>query len=75
MARNGSFRWRGWPSNTSKRNPDGRGSAADEAVEALGMRALCERLGGYGARTEPGALSAGERHLVSRARTPHRRRS
>ncbi len=42
----------------------------DEAVDALGMRALVDRLGGYDARLGVGgpALSAGERQLIALAR-------
>ncbi|HEX8760490.1 MAG TPA: ABC transporter ATP-binding protein [Pseudonocardiaceae bacterium] len=40
----------------------------DEAIDAVGVRELVERLGGYGADLEPAALSAGERQLVALAR-------
>jgi ATP-binding cassette subfamily C protein len=40
----------------------------DRTVEALGMRSLTDRLGGYGAELRPELLSAGERQLVSVAR-------
>jgi ATP-binding cassette subfamily C protein len=41
----------------------------DRMVEALGMRALVDRLGGYEAQLRPELLSAGERQLVSLARS------
>jgi ATP-binding cassette subfamily C protein len=40
----------------------------DEAVDAVGLRDLVARLGGYGADVEPAALSSGERQLVALAR-------
>jgi ATP-binding cassette subfamily C protein len=40
----------------------------DEAVDAVGLRALVERLGGYDTDVDPSALSAGERQLVALAR-------
>jgi ATP-binding cassette subfamily C protein len=40
----------------------------DRTVDALGMRALLERLGGYDAELDPAALSAGERQLVTLVR-------
>lgn len=40
----------------------------DEAVAALGMRNLVDRLGGYPAPLEVSSLSAGERQLVTLAR-------
>jgi ABC-type multidrug transport system fused ATPase/permease subunit len=40
----------------------------DRAVDALGMRALVERLGGYDAKLDPASLSAGERQLVTLVR-------
>ena len=39
-----------------------------EVLELLGMRELCERLGGLHERLDPGALSAGERQLITLAR-------
>jgi ATP-binding cassette subfamily C protein len=42
--------------------------ALDDAVEAVGLRTLVTRLGGYEARVEAAALSAGERQLVALAR-------
>ncbi|HEV2061813.1 MAG TPA: ABC transporter ATP-binding protein [Solirubrobacteraceae bacterium] len=45
--------------------PDAR---LDETVELLGMRALCDRLGGLDAQIAPAALSGGERQLVTLAR-------
>jgi ABC-type multidrug transport system fused ATPase/permease subunit len=43
-------------------------AAMERAADALGMRALVERLGGYDAEIDPGMLSAGERQLVTLAR-------
>ena len=40
----------------------------DEAVEAVGMGAVLDRVGGYDGPVDPGALSAGERQLVALAR-------
>ncbi|MFI6732618.1 ATP-binding cassette domain-containing protein [Nonomuraea sp. NPDC050451] len=40
----------------------------DEAVAAVGARELVDELGGYGARLDPAALSAGQRQLVALAR-------
>jgi ATP-binding cassette subfamily C protein len=40
----------------------------EHAVDAVGMRDLVERLGGYAAPVTPGALSAGERQLVALTR-------
>ncbi|WP_084774228.1 ATP-binding cassette domain-containing protein [Nonomuraea candida] len=40
----------------------------DAAVEAVGAARLVAELGGYGARVEPGALSAGQRQLVALVR-------
>ncbi|MGI8332510.1 ATP-binding cassette domain-containing protein [Actinomadura scrupuli] len=44
------------------------GRTLREAVEAVGMRDLLERVGGYSAILDPGALSAGERQLVALTR-------
>ena len=43
-------------------------AAVDDAVGALGMRPLAERIGGYGAEVRAEVLSAGERQLVSLVR-------
>jgi ATP-binding cassette subfamily C protein len=40
----------------------------DAAVEALGLRPLAARLGGYDNEIDPGTLSAGEKQLISVAR-------
>ncbi|MET7329055.1 ABC transporter ATP-binding protein [Nonomuraea sp. NPDC005650] len=40
----------------------------DEAVAAVGARELVDELGGYGARLDPAALSAGQRQLIALAR-------
>ena len=48
--------------------PDATGRDVDRAVDAVGLRGLVERLGGYGAHVAPDGLSAGERQLVALAR-------
>jgi ABC-type multidrug transport system fused ATPase/permease subunit len=57
--------------NLTYLNPTATGSDLDRAVDALGMRALVDRLGGYQARFAAGdaGLSSGERQLVGLART------
>jgi ATP-binding cassette subfamily C protein len=40
----------------------------DASVDAVGLRALVTRLGGYRAQLSPAALSAGERQLIALAR-------
>ena len=40
----------------------------DASVEALGLRPLVQRLGGYDATVDPATLSAGERQLITLAR-------
>ncbi len=40
----------------------------DEAVEAMGLRPLVERVGGYNAEVDASALSAGERQLIALTR-------
>jgi ATP-binding cassette subfamily C protein len=48
--------------------PDAAVTDIDRAVDAVGLRGLVERLGGYHAEVAPDALSAGERQLVALAR-------
>ncbi|HEX2313352.1 MAG TPA: ABC transporter ATP-binding protein, partial [Thermomonospora sp.] len=48
--------------------PEADDEAVARAVDAIGMSALAQRLGGYGARIDPAALSAGERQLIALAR-------
>ena len=45
------------------------GADVDAVVDALGMRALLDRLGGYDARLDKEALSGGERQLIALARS------
>jgi len=40
----------------------------DGAVRAVGLEPVVERVGGYGGRVDPAALSAGERQLVALTR-------
>lgn len=49
-------------------HPEATRVELDAAVEALGLRPLVARLGGYGTEIDPGALSAGEKQLISVAR-------
>jgi ATP-binding cassette subfamily C protein len=49
-------------------NPAASAAEVDAAVDAIGMRRLLERLGGYGAPLLPASLSAGERQLVALTR-------
>ncbi|MGH3670266.1 MAG: ATP-binding cassette domain-containing protein [Pseudonocardiaceae bacterium] len=49
-------------------HPDATRAELDAAVEALGLRPVVGRLGGYDAEIDPGTLSAGERQLISVAR-------
>lgn len=49
-------------------NADASDVALDRAVEAVGMAALRDRLGGYDAVVQPAALSAGERQLIALTR-------
>jgi ATP-binding cassette subfamily C protein len=42
--------------------------ALDAAVDAMGLRPLAQRLGGYRAELDPRSLSAGERQLIALAR-------
>jgi ATP-binding cassette subfamily C protein len=48
--------------------PDATARHLDTAVRALGAGPLIDRLGGYGARLDPAALSAGERQLIALVR-------
>jgi ATP-binding cassette, subfamily B, bacterial RamB/AmfA len=48
--------------------PDASADAVDNAVSAIGMTALAQRIGGYGGELDPGALSAGERQLIALVR-------
>jgi ABC-type multidrug transport system fused ATPase/permease subunit len=48
--------------------PDAPTAAVQDAVAAIGMEPLVERLGGYQTELEPDRLSAGERQLVTLAR-------
>jgi ATP-binding cassette subfamily C protein len=48
--------------------PDAGGRDVDRAVDAVGLRELVRRLGGYRAHVAPDLLSAGERQLVALAR-------
>ncbi|HEV7807053.1 MAG TPA: ABC transporter ATP-binding protein [Solirubrobacteraceae bacterium] len=54
--------------NIAYLRPDVGQRELDRAVDALGMRALLERLGGYDAEVDPAGLSAGERQLVTLVR-------
>jgi ATP-binding cassette, subfamily C, bacterial len=44
------------------------GAELDAAADAVGLRALATRLGGYDAAVNPAALSAGERQLIALTR-------
>lgn len=50
-------------------NPAATDGELDVAIGAIGLESLVERLGGYGGRVDPGALSAGEAQLIALART------
>ncbi|MFG3506546.1 ATP-binding cassette domain-containing protein [Streptomyces sp. NPDC047821] len=54
--------------NLTYLEPGAGPAAVDAAVDAVGARALVERLGGYGAPVDPQALSAGERQLIALVR-------
>jgi ATP-binding cassette subfamily C protein len=45
-----------------------RGRGLDDAASAVGLSPLVARLGGYGGRVNPAALSAGERQLIALTR-------
>jgi ATP-binding cassette, subfamily C, bacterial len=49
-------------------HPSATHSELDAAVDALGLRCVVARLGGYDAVVDPGTLSAGERQLIAVAR-------
>jgi ATP-binding cassette subfamily C protein len=48
--------------------PGAPSARLDASVDAVGLRALVTRLGGYRAHLSPAALSAGERQLIALAR-------
>jgi ATP-binding cassette subfamily C protein len=48
--------------------PGASHAQVDAAVDALAVRPLIERIGGYEAEVQPGALSAGERQLITLVR-------
>ncbi len=54
--------------NLSYLAPDAAAAELDAATDAVGLRALVTRLGGYRAELIPAALSAGERQLIALAR-------
>jgi ATP-binding cassette subfamily C protein len=54
--------------NLTYLRPGARIDAVDTAVDALGLRTLVDRLGGYGAVVGPHTLAAGERQQVALAR-------
>jgi ATP-binding cassette, subfamily C, bacterial len=54
--------------NLSYLAPDAAQAELDAAVDAVGLRDLVTRLGGYRAQLVPAALSAGERQLIALAR-------
>jgi ATP-binding cassette subfamily C protein len=49
-------------------HPAATGTELDTVVDALGLRAVVARLGGYDVVVDPGTLSAGERQLIAVAR-------
>ncbi len=49
-------------------HPAATGTELDTVVDALGLRAVVARLGGYDVVVDPGMLSAGERQLIAVAR-------
>jgi ATP-binding cassette subfamily C protein len=49
-------------------HPAATGTELDTIVDALGLRAVVARLGGYDVVVDPGMLSAGERQLIAVAR-------
>jgi ATP-binding cassette subfamily C protein len=54
--------------NLTYLRPDAEPAALEQAVDALGVNRLVERLGGYEAEVRPAALSAGERQLITLVR-------
>ncbi len=49
-------------------HPSATGTELDTVVDALGLRSVVARLGGYDAAVDSGMLSAGERQLIAVAR-------
>ncbi|MGH3793085.1 MAG: ATP-binding cassette domain-containing protein, partial [Pseudonocardiaceae bacterium] len=49
-------------------HPSATPGELDAAVDALGLRSVVTRVGGYDATVDPGTLSAGERQLIAVAR-------
>jgi ATP-binding cassette subfamily C protein len=49
-------------------NPSATGTELDTVVDALGLRSVVARCGGYDAAVDSGMLSAGERQLIAVAR-------
>jgi ATP-binding cassette, subfamily C, bacterial len=49
-------------------HPTATATDLDTVVDALGLRSVVARLGGYDALVDPGTLSAGERQLIAVAR-------
>ncbi|MGH3787447.1 MAG: ATP-binding cassette domain-containing protein [Pseudonocardiaceae bacterium] len=49
-------------------HPSATHAELDSAVDAVGLRAVVTRLGGFDAAVDPGRLSAGERQLIAVAR-------
>jgi ATP-binding cassette, subfamily B, bacterial RamB/AmfA len=49
-------------------NPSATGTELDTVVDALGLRSVVARFGGYDATVDSGMLSAGERQLIAVAR-------
>jgi ATP-binding cassette subfamily C protein len=54
--------------NLTYLDPDASRALVDAAVDALAVRPLIERIGGFDAEVQPGALSAGERQLITLVR-------
>ena len=55
--------------NVAYLRPDAPDRDIDDAIDLLGARPLVERLGGLGAELDPHTLSAGERQLLTLARS------
>jgi ATP-binding cassette subfamily C protein len=49
-------------------HPSATTGELDAAIDALGLRSVVTRVGGYDATVDPGTLSAGERQLIAVAR-------